>query len=67
LVGLFIVIFSWGCGLFLIYLDKKNEELMKEYMKINPQILSPVKEKSESSDTLSQELSLQLRTNGNHN
>ncbi|CAD8202057.1 unnamed protein product [Paramecium octaurelia] len=67
LVGLFIVLFSWGCGLFLIYLDKKNEHLMEEYKKSNPQVLSPVKEKSVSSDTQSQELSLQLRTNGNHN
>jgi len=37
LVGLFIVIFSWGCGLALIYLDKKNEELMKIWKELNPE------------------------------
>lgn len=37
LVGLFIVIFSWGCGLVLIYLDKKNEVLMEKWRELNPE------------------------------
>ncbi|CAD8096870.1 unnamed protein product [Paramecium sonneborni] len=57
LVGLFIVIFSWFCGLVLIYLDKKNEELMKLWKELNPiEVNNDIKEVSSA-----QEMSLQIR------
>ncbi|CAD8147772.1 unnamed protein product [Paramecium pentaurelia] len=61
LVGLFIVIFSWGCGLALIYLDKKNEELMKIWKELNPEEGNHEIKDTKEAQNSAQEMSLQIR------
>ncbi|CAD8200988.1 unnamed protein product [Paramecium octaurelia] len=58
LIGLFIVIFSWGCGLALIYLDKKNEELMEIWKQTNPE---QEKREEKKEELMQQEMSLQIK------
>lgn len=59
LIGLFIVIFSWLCGIGLIYLDKENEVRLKATILSSKATSISSKNSNKSPQKYFEELSLQ--------